>query len=153
LPSGDNMRKHGKYNTKLYFTYNNILTRLRNPNHSQYKDYGGRGITMCDEWLDKENGFINFYNWAMANGYTEGLTIDRKDVNGNYTPNNCQWVTMKAQGNNRRSNVNYTYGGKTMTAAEWSRHLGGNKDLVYNRIRHGWSEERALTTPAKSKKS
>lgn len=146
------MYKHGMYNTKLYYTYNNILTRLRNPNHAQYMDYGGRGISMCAEWLDEDNGFISFYNWATENGYEEGLTIDREDVNGNYSPDNCRWVSMATQCNNRRSNKNYTHNGLTMTATEWSKHLGGNKDLIYNRMRQGWSIEKALSTPVVSKK-
>ena len=82
-----------------------------------YKDYGGRGITVCDEW---KHDFKNFYNWAMDNGYKEGLTIDRIDVNGNYTPDNCRWATLKQQGNNKRNTVYLTYEGKTRSLSEWA---------------------------------
>lgn len=79
-----------------------------------------RGIKVCDEWMNKENGFLNFYEWAMQNGYTESLTIDRIDVNGNYEPNNCRWITIKEQANNKRNNVYITYKEETHTISEWS---------------------------------
>jgi hypothetical protein len=128
-----------------------MLTRTTNPNHPQYKDYGGRGIKLCEEWLGTE-GKLNFISWALANGYVEGLTIDRKDVDGDYSPANCRWVDMKTQDNNRRSNKVYTYDGKTMTASQWSRYLGGSKDMVRERLKLGWSEEEALSTLAKQKR-
>lgn len=84
--------KHGMNRTKIYSVYANIKYRCYNSNHHEFHNYGGKGIIMCDEWLG-EDGFINFYEWALNNGYEEGLTIDRKDSNGNYEPNNCQWVT------------------------------------------------------------
>jgi hypothetical protein len=73
--------------------------RCNNPNNQKYKDYGDRGIKLCDEWL---NSFEAFYDWAIANGYADGLSIDRKDVNGNYEPSNCRWATMVEQRHNRR---------------------------------------------------
>jgi len=138
---------HGLSGTKLYQVYNNILTRLNNPNHPQYKDYGGRGISICDEWAKPGEGMVNFYNWAVNNGYKEGLTIDREDVNGDYSPENCRWVTMKDQCDNRRSTRRITYKGETKSAKAWSLSLGGSSDLVIGRLKLGWSEEEAVSTP------
>ena len=84
--------KHNLYKTKLYNIYHNIKYRCYNPNHHEFHNYGGKGITMSEEWLG-ENGFLMFYNWALENGYKEGLTIDRIDSNKNYESSNCQWIT------------------------------------------------------------
>ena len=96
--------KHGESNTKLYRAYYDILSRCFNSKRDNYKNYGGRGITICPEWTDKLNGYINFRNWSLTNGYSDNLEIDRKNTNGNYEPSNCRWVTHKENLRNKRNN-------------------------------------------------
>ena len=95
------MKKHERSQTRLYSIWCNMKSRCFNKSIPQYKDYGGRGITICDGWLS-DDGFINFYNWSMDNGYLKNLTLDRNNVNGNYEPSNCRWVTTTIQNINQR---------------------------------------------------
>ena len=149
---GKNNKTHGMRGTRLYYIWCGIKRRCLNPNSKPYDRYGGRGITICDEW---KNDFMNFYNWAMANGYQENLTIDREDNNGNYEPSNCRWVTMKVQANNRRK-AKYSsrthcleFNGEIHSLMEWSRITGINYGTLQRRMELGWSTEKALTTPVK----
>ena len=91
--------RHGLTGHPLYSRWNNMKSRCHNPNNPSYKDYGARGITVCDEW---RNDFKAFYDWSMANGYQDDLTIDRTDNDRGYSPDNCRWVTMEVQCTNRR---------------------------------------------------
>lgn len=90
---------HGKTNTRLFNIWRGMKLRCLNKNNKDYKNYGGRGITVCDEW---ENDFLTFYNWAISNGYSEKLKIDRVNNDGNYEPSNCRWATNETQGRNTR---------------------------------------------------
>lgn len=136
-------RKHGQSKTRLYTIYYKILSRCYDVNNDQYKDYGGRGICVCEDW---RNDFQSFFDWATANGYSDDLTIDRVNVNGDYTPNNCRWATRKTQANNTRRNALYTYNGKTKTIAEWSAETGVNYNTLRARLRrYGWDIEKAIT--------
>lgn len=105
----------------LYITYGNMKARCNNPNLPNYYNYGGRGISVCEEW---QNSYASFRSWALNNGYAEGLTLDRIDNNGNYEPLNCRWVDMQVQANNTRVNKRITYNGETHTLSEWSRITG-----------------------------
>lgn len=100
-------KKHGKYKTRLYRIWQAMKERCYNPNRWNYDKYGGKGIVVCDEW---RNDFMNFYNWAMANGYNDNLSIDRIDNNGNYEPSNCRWTDCCMQGYNRGVQSNSTTG-------------------------------------------
>ena len=133
----------------LYQTWWNMKTRCYNKKHGNYKNYGVRGITICDEW---KNSFDNFSNWAMNNGYRENLTIDRIDSNGNYEPSNCRWVTIQEQENNRTNNHKLSFNGEIHTISEWSRKLHIAHSTLKVRLNRGWSIERALTTPNLKKK-
>lgn len=135
------MSTHGKSKTKLYKVWRGIIERTTCPTHHAYKNYGGRGITLCKEWHD----FQPFYEWSMSHGYVEGLSIDRIDCNGNYEPNNCRWATVKEQQNNRRDNRFITYNGETHTMKEWSEIRGIKYVTLSMRInKYGWSIERSL---------
>lgn len=144
-------KKHGMCQTRIYREYRNMKYRCSNPNSPGYHNYGGRGIKVCSEWLG-ENGFENFYNWSINNGYDDKLTLDRIDVNGDYEPSNCRWVDWETQYNNTTKSVKLTYNGRTMTATQWARELGVDRHTIYDRIRNGWSVERIVTT-GKSKGS
>ena len=109
--------KHGGSNTKLCKTWYAIKQRCFNKNSVSYKNYGGRGITICEKWLD----FLSFKEWALQNGYREGLTIDRINVNGNYEPLNCRYVSRAEQNRNTTRNIKVFYKGSKITISELSR--------------------------------
>ena len=142
---------HGLSNHQLYHTYQKMKSRCYNRNNKNYKDYGKKGVIICDEWLG-ENGFVNFYKWSMSHGYSENLSIDRIDVNGNYEPSNCRWTDVITQENNRTNNHIITYNNETMTMAMWARKLGiGYKTLANRILTYGWSIEKAFTTPVRER--
>lgn len=138
--------KHGLTNTKLYSVWSGMKNRCLNKKQSSYKNYGGRGIKFCDEWLD----FMNFYNWAINNGYKEDLQLDRIDNDGDYCPENCRWVSQRFQINNRRVSVNIVAFGETKNASDWaldSRCQCSYSALTY-RVKNGWNVEKAILTPS-----
>lgn len=139
-------RRHGLRNTKLFSIYSSIKQRCLNSNCYAYKNYGERGIKICKEW---ENNFKAFYDWAIANGYKEDLTIDRINNNGNYEPNNCRWVTQKIQCRNYRRNHLITYNNETKCLIEWSELYNIEYKLLHKRLYKGWDIEKALLTPVR----
>lgn len=134
--------KHGESRSKLYFVWNDMKSRCNDSNAKAYKHYGGRGIKVCEEW---ERSFVCFRNWAFKNGYKQGLTLDRKDVNKGYNPENCRWTTMKIQSNNKRNNRLITYNQETHTISEWSEITGIGKDTIRYRLNAKWPVEDVLT--------
>lgn len=126
------IRHNSQEHRKLFAVYRNIIKRCYDKEFKQYKDYGGRGIIMCDEWL---KDFEKFYSWAINNGYREDLSIDRINNNGNYEPNNCRWATIEEQSNNKRSCVYVEYNNEKHTIKEWSKITGISYQTLHHRIK------------------
>ena len=137
----DTIRKHRLTNSRLYNIREGMVNRCYNPSCPSYKDYGERGIVICDEW---RKDFMSFYNWAMANGYEDNLTIERIDVNGNYEPSNCKWITNSEQSRNKRSTVYFTYNGETKIVSDWIKELGIPKTTFRRRIQQNRPIEEIL---------
>ena len=135
---------HNLVGTRIYNIYSNMRERCYCQSNPQYKNYGGRGIRICSDWL---NDFKAFYDWAMANGYRDDLSIDRVDNNGNYCPENCRWADAKTQANNTRRNRLLTINGITMTLSEWADKTGISASCISRRISHGWPEHDLLMEP------
>jgi len=144
-----NRKYHGDStrNSRLYRIWTNIKARCNYIKHSSYMDYGGRGISICKEW---EYNYPLFKKWALQSGYEETLSIDRKDVNGNYEPLNCRWATLKEQANNTRKNVFLSYDGEVNTIAEWADILKLPYTTLFARHNRGWDDKRVLSEPITS---
>lgn len=156
--SSENSKTHGHSQDRLYRVYNSMKQRCYNPNTPNYDNYGGRGITICQEWLED---FMNFYNWAIENGYNYDVgfgqcTIDRIDVNGNYEPSNCRWADAKTQANNKRpssewkkrTSKTWTIAGETKPISEWCEQYNTSTVAIsYRMNKLGMTLEQALKTP------
>lgn len=130
------MSNHGKNpNNRLYSIWRTMKVRCDCPNTDGYENYGGRGISVCQEWYS----FENFYTWAMSNGYEPHLTIDREINDGNYSPENCRWVTVAQQNRNKRGVIRLENDGVTMCVAEWARELGKGESWIMARAKKGMS--------------
>lgn len=137
---------HKMTGSRLYAIWQAMKSRCYYEKNVNFKNYGGRGITVCQEWQE----FLPFYEWAMVSGYDENAkrgecTIDRIDVNGNYEPNNCRWINCKQQANNTRRNHFIEHNGKVQTVSQWANELGVKPDSIFNRLQKGFTEEEALT--------
>lgn len=130
----------------LYNKWSSMKTRCYSSHSKDYKNYGGRGVKICEEWLD----YKYFREWSLSSGYIEGLTIDRMDNDGNYEPNNCKWLTMAEQQRNKRNNRIITYNGESLTLVEWGEKCHIHPDRIGARLNSGWSVEDSLFTKVKS---
>lgn len=133
--------KHGCANTKIYNTWRGMIGRCRSPSNRWYCNYGGRGITVCQEWQDAST----FIQWALMNGWKEGLQIDRINNDGNYEPSNCRFVTRKSNGRNTRNNHLLTHNGITQPIIAWSEQTGVHYGTIQSRLRRGWTPEQIFT--------
>lgn len=135
---------HGLCHTKLYHIWALMVQRTESPQSPAYKNYGARGITVCDEW---RHSFQAFYDWAMSHGYQDGLSIDCIDVNGSYCPENCRWATRKEQANNQRRTIWIEYAGQRMTISEAAERYNISRHILADRIRRGWTAQEAIELP------
>ena len=139
-----NARKDSRGRTRLRRSWENMLTRCYYQNKGRvYQRYGGRGISVCDEW---RASFDDFRDWALSNGYEEDLELDRIDNDGNYQPDNCHFVTHKDNNRNRRNCRLISFDGKEQCLAAWAEELGINYETLRTRFRLNWDVERAFTT-------
>ena len=143
-------KTHGGRNERLYLVWMDMRRRCYDEKDANYFRYGGRGIKVCDQWKD----YATFREWANKNGYdpvavSHQCTLDRINVNGNYSPENCRWVDSKVQCNNKRNNKRIEYMGETHTLSEWADKFNLRYGLVARRINAGWEPERAFTQPAR----
>lgn len=138
-------RKHGGFGTRLYNIWNSMRQRCNNPKHQAYTNYGGRGISICNQW----NDFAAFRSWALSTGYDSdaerGLcTLDRINPNGNYCPDNCRWTNMRFQTNNRRETIFITYKNITLPLTAWADVTGIKYTTLWRRYKRGLPAEKIL---------
>lgn len=140
---GDNngAYKHGLRKHPLYVVWATMKRRCLSSKHKNYKNYGARGITVCDQWM---NDFKSFYDWALSSSYERGLELDRIDVNGNYSPQNCRFVSRAAQASNKRSSILYTENGETKCLKEWCKIKGLPYQRIRGRVSVGYSVRDAI---------
>ena len=136
------LRRHGLSKVVEHATWCGMITRCTDKNRPSYAAYGGRGIKVCPRWLVFENFYAD-----MGQRPSPSHSLDRRDNNGDYEPDNCRWATPKEQSTNTRKNVQLTYDGITKCLSEWSRVLGFKAGVIGGRLRRGWAVERALSTP------
>lgn len=134
---------HGIGHCRLYRIYSNMKQRCNNPKNHKYEMYGARGIKVCDEWNDS-HGLKTFYDWAMANGYSDELTLDRIDTNGNYEPSNCRWVTAKEQSENTRRNLYVVCYGERITSTEFERRYKISRSFLKKWLNRGLTPEEII---------
>ena len=143
--TAERFKVHGLTNTRIHRIWASMISRCENPNNNRYYVYGLKGISVCDEW---RNDFMQFYNWAIANGYSDDLSIDRINNDKGYCPSNCRWATRKVQMNNRSNSRNISYNGTTMTLKQWSECFGFNYKYFHEVMsKNNWDIEKVLNMP------
>ena len=135
---------HHATGTRLYEIWHGMKQRCNNPATKDAHNYHNRGIRVCEDW---ENDFEIFRDWALMNGYSDNLTLDRINVNGNYCPSNCRWATLSQQARNTRVNHLLDFNGRQQTIADWADEIGIDYYTLAKRIEKGWTVKRALTEP------
>lgn len=146
--TGERARKHGLGKTKLYTTWKGMRARCQNRNCVHYKNYGGRGISICAEWDD----FKIFYIWSLKNGYKDELTLDRIDNDGNYSPDNCRWVSLETQANNKSTNVCFPIDGVVRTLSEHAKFYNVNYGTFASRYKSGLRDKDLIVEPKQTYK-
>lgn len=151
MSAGERFSTHGLGKTKEYGSWAGIIQRCTNPNDVRYPDYGGRGITICEEW---RHSFLAFYNHVsfLSHSGEKGYSIDRIDNNSNYEPGNVRWSTAADQNRNTRRNIMLTHNGKTQCLTDWANDIGVSPRMLHKRFQNGWSTEKILLTPARKQK-
>jgi hypothetical protein len=150
--NGIKNKTHEKRKTSLWAIWHGMKERCLNPNYHNYSSYGGRGISICEDWLKFEN-FDKWNDSLGEEGYKRGLSIDRIDNDKGYSPSNCRWTTFVQQGRNKRNNVLVTINGKIKPVSEWAEYYVVSRYLVYNRIKIGWQLNEKLFVPTDSRRS
>lgn len=141
----ERITKHNLSTSPIYKKWKRMVSRCNYQGNIGYQNYGGRGIKVCNEWLGTD-GFLNFYNWAINNGYKDGLTLERKNVNGKYEPQNCCWISFAEQQINKRNNFYISFNGETKALSLWCRELNLDYKKVHNRLtKLHWTVERAFS--------
>lgn len=140
------MKTHGLGKHPLNAIWDSMRGRCNCVGATSYKHYGGKGIKVCGEWDD----FMNFYNWALANGWEDGLSLERKENDKDYCPDNCLFITKDRQKANRSTVLYFEYNGERMILADWCRKFNMEYPRIQRRLEIGWSFERAITTPVKT---
>lgn len=138
---------HNDSKTRLYRIWSEMKRRCLKPSSAAYRYYGGRGIKLSADWLD----YTSFQEWSLSHGYTDSLTIERIDVNGDYCPENCKWITKEEQARNKTNNRRITINGETRLVTDWLKDASVSSTQVYYRLKHGWSIEDALFLPDRRK--
>jgi hypothetical protein len=149
----DMNKKHGYAGTRIFTIWKNMMRRCNDERDSAYNNYGRRGIKIFNGWLIEEDyeGLLNFIAWAKGSGYSDNPTIDRINVDGDYTPENCKWSSYEEQNNNRRNNVYIEINGELKTQGEWAKYSGLTLKQIHSRVRRGWSGEDIIKPIVKRK--
>ena len=146
-------------NDGLYEIWHGIVRRCHDPRRKDYHKYGGRGIRVCEEWRGTaaihswtREGYKAFEEWALSHGWKEGMTLDRMNNNSGYRPNNCRWISKKAQAYNRKTNIYISAKGQTKTLTQWANETGIPDYVICKRRKRGWTDEESVTIPVGGKR-